>query len=70
MSDDNLFRYVLLAAFVLVMPIGIYHRLRAATSERLDRRQEGLFILISIRLLGLVGMTSFVLFMIDPAWMA
>ncbi|MEO8427120.1 MAG: transposase [Verrucomicrobiota bacterium] len=44
MSDDQLFRLILLAGFVIFMPIGIYHRLKARTGEKLDRWQEGLFI--------------------------
>ena len=55
MSDDQLFRLILLAGFVLFMPVGIYHRLKARTGEKLDRRQEGLFILITLRLTGLAG---------------
>jgi protein-S-isoprenylcysteine O-methyltransferase Ste14 len=49
MSDDQLFRLILLAGLVIVMPIGIYHRLKSRTGEKLDRRQEGLFILITLR---------------------
>lgn len=70
MNDDQLFRWVLVLEFVLLLPVGFYHRLRAATSERLDRRQEGLVLLISIRLFGLLGMLGFVAYMIDPTWMA
>lgn len=36
----------------------------------LDRRQEGLFILLSLRLLGVVRMTGLLTFMIDPEWIA
>ncbi|HYV28789.1 MAG TPA: hypothetical protein VFA77_14735 [Candidatus Eisenbacteria bacterium] len=43
MSDDQLFRLILLAAFVILVPIGICHRLKARTGEKLDRLQEGLF---------------------------
>ena len=55
MSDDQLFRLILLAGFVIFMPIGIYHRLRSRTGEKLDRRQEGIFILVALRLAGLAG---------------
>lgn len=57
-------------AFVLLLPVGFYHRFRAATSEKLDRSQEGLVLLISIRLLGLIGMLGLVAYLIDPTWMA
>ena len=58
MSDDQLFRYILIAGFAALVPVGLYHRAKAATKEKLDRRQEGLPLLISIRVLGLVGMAA------------
>ena len=70
MNDDNMFRLILLAGFVIFMPIGIYHRLRSHTGEKLDRRQEGLFILITLRLIGAVGMAGFITYLINPASMA
>jgi protein-S-isoprenylcysteine O-methyltransferase Ste14 len=70
MSDDQVFRLILLAGFVLFMPIGIYHRLKAHTGEKLDRRQEGLFILITLRLLGLTGMAGLIAYLIHPPSMA
>ena len=54
-----------------VLPFGIYHRVRSqATHEKLDRRQEGLFILLSLRPAGLVGMLGLVTFVLNPDWMA
>jgi len=52
------------------MPIGIYHRWRARTGEKLDRRQEGLFIAITLRLLGVVGIVGLIAWLINPASMA
>lgn len=70
MNDDDIFRFVLILAFALILPVAFFHRFKAATSEKLDRRQEGLVLLVSIRLLGLVGMLGLLAFMIDPTWMA
>ena len=70
MSDDQLFRLILLAGFVIFMPIGIYHRLKARTGEKLDRRQEGMFILVALRLAGLAGTAGLIAYLIDPAYMA
>ena len=70
MNDNTLFRLVLIVGFAIFMPIGIYHRLRARTGEKLDRRQEGLFILITLRLNGVVGLAGLIVFLIHPAWMA
>jgi len=70
MSDDQLFRLILLAGFVLFMPVGIYHRLKARTGEKLDRRQEGLFIMITLRLIGIAAMAGLIAYLINPACMA
>jgi protein-S-isoprenylcysteine O-methyltransferase Ste14 len=70
MNDDHIFRLILILGLGAVLPLGVYHRVRAATGERLDRRQEGLVLLLSIRLLGLVAMAGLLTFLIDPAWMA
>jgi protein-S-isoprenylcysteine O-methyltransferase Ste14 len=67
---DDLARTVLLAGFAIVMPIGIYHRLRSSTDERLDRRQEGWLILLSLRPLALAAMVGLMAFLIEPSWMA
>jgi protein-S-isoprenylcysteine O-methyltransferase Ste14 len=71
MGDDQVFRLILTAGMAAVLPVGIYHRVRSqATGERLDRRQEGLFILIALRLLGLAGALGLLAYLIDPACMA
>ena len=51
MGDDQTFRIILALGMAAVLPFGIYHRVRSqATGETLDRRQEGLFILLTLRL--------------------
>jgi protein-S-isoprenylcysteine O-methyltransferase Ste14 len=70
MSDDQIFRLILLAGFVIFMPIGIYHRLKARTGEKLDRRQEGLFILVTLRLIGVAGIAGLIAYLINPDCMA
>ena len=67
---DELARIILLAGFAIVMPVGIYHRVRSSTDERLDRRQEGWLILLSLRPLALAAMVGLVAFLIEPSWMA
>lgn len=71
MTDDDMFRVVLVAMFLLILPIGIYHRVRSeATRERLDRRQEGLFILATLRPAGAVFWFGLIAWMINPGWLA
>ena len=71
MNHDQTFRAVLIVAFLVVLPIGIYHRLRSqATREKLDRRQEGLFILATLRPLGAALWFGVIAWMVDPGWMA
>ena len=63
-------RVILLVGFAVVAPVGVYHRLRSRTDERLDRRQEGWLILLTLRPLALASLTGLVVFLIDPTWMA
>ena len=71
MGDDQTFRIVLLVGMLVFMPIGIYHRVRSqASREKLDRRQEGLFILLTLRPLGLAMMAGLIAFIVSPASMA
>ena len=70
MNDEQVFRLILIVGLVSVCPIGIYHRLKSHTTERLDRRQEGIFILVTLRPIGMAGMLGLLAYVIDPAWMS
>ena len=71
MNHDHIFRAVLIGVFLVVLPIGIYHRLKSqATRERLDRREEGLFILATLRPVGAAFWIGLIAWMVDPDWMA
>ena len=70
MDHDNIFRYVLIFGFVAVLPFGLYHRMKAAASrEKLDRRQEGAFILATLRPIAFARIAAVFAFVIDPGWM-
>ena len=70
MDHDNIFRYVLILGFAVVFPIALYHRLKAAASrEKLDRRQEGVFILATLRPIAFIRIAAVFAYVIDPAWM-
>jgi protein-S-isoprenylcysteine O-methyltransferase Ste14 len=70
MSEDQAFRVVLIVGFLTILPVGLYHRLSSATREKLDRRQEGLFILATLRPMGAAFWFGTFAWMIDPRWMA
>jgi protein-S-isoprenylcysteine O-methyltransferase Ste14 len=70
MSQDQTFRVLLILGALTTMPIMVYHRLRSRTGEPLDRRAEGLLILLTLRPLGLAMMAGLAAFMISPPSMA
>ena len=71
MNHDQLFRVILIVGSIVLLPIAAYHRLKSqATGEKLDRRQEGLFILFTLRPVGIVGMLGLIAYMVNPSWMA
>jgi protein-S-isoprenylcysteine O-methyltransferase Ste14 len=71
MDDDQTFRIVLIIAGLTVLPVMAYFRLRSqATGEKLDRWQEGRFILFTLRPVGVAFMLGLLAYMIDPSWMA
>lgn len=71
MNTDQPFRIVLIAVVLILLPIMAYHRLKSqATGEKLDRWQEGRFILFTLRPVGLLGILGLIAFMIDPSSMA
>jgi protein-S-isoprenylcysteine O-methyltransferase Ste14 len=71
MTADSLFHAIALAGVIVVSAIAVRRRLQAAaTKEPLDRRQEGLFILITVRLVGLSMWAGVIAYLINPSWMA
>lgn len=71
MNEDELFRWIMVAGFVASVPFGLYHRIRSqASGERLDRRQEGWFILATLRPVGIASIVATLAFMIRPDSMA
>ena len=71
MDRDEPFRTLLMWALLAVLPIMLYHRLKAHSSgEPLDRRQEGWFILVTLRPMGLAFLVGLILYLVNPARMA
>ena len=71
MNHDQTFRIVLIVGTLILLPIMLYHRVKSqATGEKLDRWQEGRFILFTLRPVGMITMLGLIAFMINPSWMA
>ena len=71
MQDDQLFRAILACGLAAVLPVSLYYRVRSqASGEKLDRRQEGLFILFTLRPIGLACMIGLLTFVVSPSRMA
>jgi protein-S-isoprenylcysteine O-methyltransferase Ste14 len=67
---DNAARVLLVSGVLAMMSVAGYHRLRARTGERLDRRQEGWFILLTLRPLAAVLMAGHLAYLIRPRSMS
>jgi protein-S-isoprenylcysteine O-methyltransferase Ste14 len=71
MDREEPFRTLLMWALLVVMPIVVYHRLKAHSSrEPLDRGQEGWFVLATLRPIGLAFLVGLILYLVNPARMA
>lgn len=71
MPEDQIFRIIIIVGLATIMPVGMYHRLKAhAAGDRIDRREEGLFILLTLRPVSAVGILGVIAYAINPAWMA
>lgn len=71
METQEPFRLALIVGALAVLPIAATYRVRSHRGgDALDRRQEGLLILLTLRPAGLATAAGLVAFMIDPASMA
>jgi len=71
MNHDQTFALVLRVGWLTLLPIIAFHRIRSQmTGEKLDRRQEGALILLTLRPAGIAHMVGVVTYMVDPSRMA
>jgi protein-S-isoprenylcysteine O-methyltransferase Ste14 len=70
LNHDLAFRPILVAGVLAVILVTGFHRIKAGTREPLDRRQEGLFILWTLRPVAFFLWGGVIAFLINPAWMA
>jgi protein-S-isoprenylcysteine O-methyltransferase Ste14 len=70
MTDESAFRLIAIISILLTLPIGLYHRIRSqATREKLARKEEGILIMVGLRLCGLFAFIAFAAYLINPSWM-
>lgn len=70
MENESSFRVVTIALFVAILAAGLPHRVRAARSgEKISRRQEGMPIMVLLRLFGFSTWIGLLIYMVNPAWM-
>ena len=70
MEEEQTFRIILFISLAVFLPVGIYHRLKSHTTERLDRRQEGVLMLVSLRLCGLLTWIGLFAWLMTAAWIS
>jgi protein-S-isoprenylcysteine O-methyltransferase Ste14 len=71
MEQEATFRLVILVGALLVFPAGLVYRVRSQrTRERLDRWQEGPFILFPLRIAAAAALIGTVAYLRDPLSMA
>src|SRR5947207_688473 len=71
MTVDAAVHRILVAGFAIVIPIALYFRIKSqSTREKLDRRQEGWFILATLRPVVILLWGSVIAYTINPANMA
>ena len=70
MNNDDTFRIMLIILAAAFLPLGLYYRMRSHTGEKIDRWQEGIFILFGLRLTAATMFAVVIARMIDPEQMA
>src|SRR5215831_16305723 len=71
MNPDYTFRTVMLVWALLWFPAALFYRVRSlSSSEKLDRRPEGLLFLLTLRPLGGLCLLGIIAFLIKPSSMA
>jgi protein-S-isoprenylcysteine O-methyltransferase Ste14 len=68
-QTEGFCRLSALALALAVFGVGLYHRLRSFRGERLNRRDEGVFILIGLRLCGVLTQLGLLVYLISPSAM-
>jgi protein-S-isoprenylcysteine O-methyltransferase Ste14 len=71
MNEDQTFALVLRVGWLVLLPIIVFHRVRSQmTGEKLDRRQEGALILLTLRPAGIAHIAGVITYLVNPSRMA
>jgi protein-S-isoprenylcysteine O-methyltransferase Ste14 len=70
--NESIFRFAALGVFAAGLSISIYFRSKAdrSTGEKVSLRDEGLPMVLALRVGGLVMWLSMIAYLIQPAWLA
>ncbi len=70
MNHELVFRAIVITLFISGLSVGVYYRGKAAQSgEKLSRKEEGLPLLIALRLFSLAAWISILVYIVYPPWM-
>ncbi len=70
-SDEQAFRIILFVGMLIVVPVLRYHRIRAREGgDKLNRRCEGSFILLTLRPFAAAAFLALLFYVIDPRLMS
>ncbi len=71
MTSESTFHTVAVLVLAACLPIGLYFRIKSmASGEKLARREEGLFLMIGLRLCGILVWVVMIAYLINPSWVA
>jgi protein-S-isoprenylcysteine O-methyltransferase Ste14 len=71
MTTEPTFRAIALTNLATCLPIAIYYRVRSQmTGERLARQEEGIVLMVALRVCGGLAWSVFFAYLIDPAWVS
>jgi protein-S-isoprenylcysteine O-methyltransferase Ste14 len=71
MNSESTFRAVVIASIALCLPIGLCYRIKSqARGERLARREEGVLVMVGLRLCGVLAWALVAAYLMNPAWVS
>ena len=71
MTTESTFRAIAIANIALCLPVGLYFRIKSqASGELLARREEGVAVMVGLRLCGALAWALFAAYLMNPAWVS